>query len=219
MVEYNVASDEIYSTIIYLERAQMKNNEKALEVVRKAKTLFPGNDVFSKEEINILIALEKVDEARAKLEEEISSDPTNIALHLNLGILYDNLGASEVEAKKLDAGRAAYTQSIKAYAGALGLEADNFIALYNSGAVYVNLAKIYLDQERDMDLKTYQKEGAKLEELAKVELTKAVPYLEKAQQKEPEDMDALRALYQVYQQLRMNDKAKVVFEKIEALDK
>jgi tetratricopeptide (TPR) repeat protein len=219
MVEYNVASEEIFSTIIYLERSQMKNEEKALAIVRKAKALFPGNDVFSKEEINILIAMEKVDEAREKLQDEIDSDPNNIALHLNLGILYDNLGAAEVEAKKLDAGRAAYAKSVKAYAGALGIESDNFIASYNTGAVYVNLAKIYLDQGRDMDLKTYQKEGAKLNELAKVELTKALPYLEIAQKKEPNDPDALRALYQVYQQLKMTQKANEVYEKIEALDK
>jgi tetratricopeptide (TPR) repeat protein len=162
--------------------------------------------------------MEKVDEAREKLQDEIDSDPTNIALHLNLGILYDNLGAAEVEAKKLDEGRAAYAKSIKAYGGALGVEADNFIALYNSGAVYVNLAKIYLDKGRDMDLKTYQKEGPKLNELAKAELTQALPYLEKAHQKEPQDPDALRALYQVYQQLKMSEKANATYEKIEALD-
>ena len=54
---------------------------------------------------------------------------------------------------------------------------------------------------------------------AKVELTKALPFLEKAQAKEPKDPDALRALYQVYQQLKMNEKANATYEKLEALEK
>jgi tetratricopeptide (TPR) repeat protein len=218
MIENGDGSNDVLSTVAYLERAEMKNDEKALEVVQMARELYPDDDKFAKEEINLLIALEQVDEARAKLESEIDKDPENVSLRLNLGIMYDNLGTALVGEGKLDEGREAYKKAIAAYTKATEIEPNDFVGLYNNGAVYVNLGKIYLDEARDMDLKVYQKEGPALIEKAQVELKQGLPFLERAAEVEPEDADVLRALYQVYQQLKMNDKANETYSKIEALE-
>ncbi|MEQ9299652.1 MAG: hypothetical protein RIF33_13850 [Cyclobacteriaceae bacterium] len=211
-------NNDIYSTVAYLERAEMNNDEKALEVVREARELYPEDDKFAKEEINLLIAMEKVDEAREKLENEIERDPENVSLRLNLGIMYDNLGTSLMTDGKVDEGREAYQKALGAYGKATEIEPGNFVGLYNYGAVYVNLGKVYLDQVRDMDIKTYQKEGEPLETKAKEELQKGLPYLERAHEVDSQDVDALRALYQVYKSLSMNDKAEEAYNKIEALE-
>ncbi len=218
MVDNGDAGVDVYSTIAYLERAEMNNNEAALKIVRAAKELYPEDDKFAKEEINLLIAMEQVDEAREKLEAEIAKDPDNISLHLNLGIMYDNLGTSYMTDGKVDEAQEAYRKAIKSYAAAQEIESDNFISVYNQGAVYVNLGKVFLDKAREMDLKTYEKEGPALIEKAQVELKQALPFLEKAYELEPEDTDVIRALYQVYQQLKMNDKANEMYEKLEALE-
>ncbi len=211
-------NNDIYSTVAYLERAEMNNDEKALEIVQQARELYPEDDKFAKEEINLLIAMEKVDEAREKLESEIERDPENVSLRLNLGIMYDNLGTALMTDGKTEEGRAAYQKALGAYGKATEIEPGNFVGLYNYGAVYVNLGKVYLDEARDMDLKTYQKQGPALIEKAQGELKQALPYLEKAHEVDPQDMDALRALYQVYQQLKMNDKAEEAYNKIEAIE-
>ncbi len=211
-------NNDIYSTVAYLERAEMNNDEKALEIVQQARELYPEDDKFAKEEINLLIAMEKVDEAREKLESEIERDPENVSLRLNLGIMYDNLGSALMTEGKIEEGREAYQKALVAYGKATEVEPGNFIGLYNYGAVYVNLGKVYLDEARDMDLKTYQKEGPALIEKAQGELKQALPYLERAHEVDPQDADALRALYQVYQQLKMNDKAEEAYNKIEAIE-
>lgn len=218
MIENGDGNNDIYSTVAYLERAEMNNDQKALEIVQVARELYPDDDKFAKEEINLLIALEQVDEAREKLESEIERDPDNVSLRLNLGIMYDNLGTSYMTDGKVEEGRAAYQKALGAYGKAVEVEPGNFVGLYNYGAVYVNLGKVYLDEARDMDLKTYQKEGPALVEKAQEELKKALPYLEKAHEVDPSDADALRALYQVYQQLKMSDKAEEAYNKIEALE-
>lgn len=218
MIENGDAGNDVYSTVAYLERAEMKNDQKALEIVQQARELYPDDDKFAKEEINLLIALEQVDEAREKLESEIERDPENVSLRLNLGIMYDNLGTAMMADGKVDEGKAAYQKALGAYGKAVEVDPTNFIGLYNYGAVYVNLGKVYLDEARDMDLKTYQKQGPALLEKAQAELKSALPYLEKAHEVEPQDTDALRALYQVYQQLKMNDKAEEAYNKLEALE-
>lgn len=218
LIENGDGNNDIYSTVAYLERAEMNNDQKALEIVQAARELYPDDDKFAKEEINLLIALEQVDEAREKLESEIERDPDNVSLRLNLGIMYDNLGTSYMTDGKVEDGRAAYQKALGAYGKAVEVEPGNFVGLYNYGAVYVNLGKVYLDEARDMDLKTYQKEGPALVEKAQEELKKALPYLEKAHEVDPSDADALRALYQVYQQLKMSDKAEEAYNKIEALE-
>jgi len=218
MIENGDGSNDVLSTVAYLERAEMNNNEKALEVVQMARELYPDDDKFAKEEINLLIAMDKVEDARTKLEAEIERDPNNISLRLNLGIMYDNLGSSLISDGKIDEGRDAYQKALSAYGKAVEIEAGNFIGLYNYGVVYVNLGKIYLDQARDMDLKTYQEKGPALVEKAQEELKKGLPYLEKAHEVEPQDADVLRAMYQVYQQLKMNEKAEETYNKIEAIE-
>ncbi|MEM8895220.1 MAG: hypothetical protein AAGC88_11630 [Bacteroidota bacterium] len=218
MIDNGDGSNDVISTVAYLERAEMNNNEKALEVVQMGREMFPDDDKFAKEEINLLIAMDKVEDARIKLEEEIDRDPENVSLRLNLGIMYDNLGTSLISDGKIEEGRDAYQQALGSYSKAVEIEAGNFIGLYNYGAIYVNLGKIYLDEARDMDLKTYQDKGPALVEKAQEELKKGLPYLEKAHEVDPQDADVLRAMYQVYQQLKMNEKAEETYNKIEAIE-
>lgn len=68
-----------------------------------------------------------------------------------------------------------------------------------------------------MDLRTYQKEGKVVEEEARVEFNKALPYLEKAHEIKPDDRTVLETLQTVYVQVKMNDKAEEINSKIEAL--
>ncbi|MDW3210607.1 MAG: tetratricopeptide repeat protein [Reichenbachiella sp.] len=218
MVDANIANGDVISTLIYLERTYKEDNEKALDLVRKAKELYPTESKFGQEEISLLLTMDKVDEARTKLEAAIEEDPTNVNLHLNLGVLYDNLGSAKLEAGEKEVARENYNKAKEAYLNAIKVDGDNYVANFNTGVIYVNLAKEYYDEVRDMNLKDYDKYGpAKLAKADKI-LKEGLPYMEKATTIQPDDIAGLKALQQMYTQLKMMDKAEAILDKVDALE-
>lgn len=218
MVESDVASMDIYSTLIFMERTETKDDQKALAVVRAAKEKFPNEAKFSQEEISLLLIMDKIDEAKQKLETAISEDPSNIKNHLNLGLLYDNLGSVKKEEGNAEESKASYNLAKDSYQKALDIDSESYVANFNIGVIYVNIAKEYYDQVNDMDLKAYNKYGESKTKEANDILMKGLPYMEKATSINKEDVSGLKALQQMYTQLKMYDKAEAVMDRVDALE-
>ncbi len=210
LINQGDANEDIYSTMVYLERSEKKNDEKALALLEKAKVAYPENADFMREEINILIAMKKGPEAIEKLKGAIEREPDNASLYLNLAVLYDNLSAETQtagkEAETLDLVEKAQTN----YEKSLAIEPGSYVANFNLGVIWVNRAKVFYDKARAMDLKTYQKDGVKLVAEGDKVLEKSLPYLEAARVAEPEDCSVMGPLMSVYTQLKKNDKAEEV---------
>ena len=217
MVELEKASEQVFSNLIYYERMD-KNDETAYEVVKKARALYPDNKVFNTEELSLLMILNRLEEAKEGLIKAIAEDPTVINNHLNLALLYDNFGAKMFEEGKKEESEENYDLAKKSYSEALKLDGDNYLANYNLGAIYVNGAKVYLDEVNAMDLKTYTKNGEALELKAKELLQEAQPYFEKVVELKPEDYDGLITLQSIYNSLRLSDKAEALIDRIEAAE-
>ncbi len=217
MLDANIATTDVLSTLIYLERTENKDDAKALDLVRKAKELYPNETTFGQEEINLLLTMDMVGEAKTKLETAIQEDPTNENLHLNLGVLYDNLGSAKLGEGKKDEARESYNKAKESYLKVIEIDPDNYIGNFNTGVIYVNLAKEYYDEVRAMDLKSHEKYGpAKLEKADKI-LKEGLPYMEKATTIQPDDLGGLKALQQMYTQLKMMDKAENISDRVNAL--
>ncbi|RJE75029.1 tetratricopeptide repeat protein [Reichenbachiella sp. MSK19-1] len=217
MIELDIANEDIYSSVIFYER-QSENSEKALEVTRAAQEKFPTDSRFGQEEISLLLSMDKLDEAEAQLLKAIEEDPNNINLHLNLGVLYDNLGSAQASEDKQTEADASFEKAKESYLNAIKIDPDNYIANFNAGVIYVNMAKGYYDEVRDMDLKSYDKYGPAKIKKADAILKQGLPYMEKAISIKPDDIDGLKALQQMYTQLKMMDKAEAILDKVDALE-
>ena len=204
LMDLGYEQKDIYNSTIYIERAINKDNEKALEVVRRGRAIFKDDKDLMKEEINLLIITDQAEEARVKLEDAIEEEPDNANLRYNLAFLYDQISETD--------------KAIESYKKAVELESDYFDANYNLAVIYYNRAADLIRESNDMDLKTYQKEGKKLEEAAKEDFKRSLPYFEKAHQINPEERTVMETLQTVYSQLRMNDKVAELSKKIEALN-
>ncbi len=203
LVDLDYHNEDIYSSMIYLERAHNEDNEAALEVLTKAREHFPENEALMKEEINLLIITEKTDEAKAKLQDAVKAEPDNANLYYNLAYLSEQTGEND--------------QAVEYYKKAVEIDPEYFDATFNLAVNYYNQAAEILKKANEMDLRTYQKEGKKIEEEAQAEFSNALPYLEKAHEINPEDQVVLETLQTVYVQLKMNDKAEAVHKKMEEL--
>ncbi len=227
MVDKGIASENVFSTVIYLRR-QAGENDKALAHTLKAKESFPDNKTFASEELSLLIIMNKLDEAKMKLKSAISDDPSVVNNHLNLAVLYDNLGTklaedadalsgAEKTAKRKEA-RLVLDSAQMSYNNVIELDPKNYVANYNAGAIYVNFAKEYLDEARDMDLKTYEKKGAAMEDKGRKIIKEAIPYFKTVTEIKPEDIDAHTTLQTIYSILKMYDEAEAEMNIIEELE-
>ncbi len=193
LLDLDYHSEDIYGSIISIERYGNEDIEKALEVTRMAKEKFPDNDTFEKQEINLLINSGQVDVAKDRINDAIEKDPENANLYFNLGYLYEQLENPE--------------KAEEAYLKAIEIDPDYLDANFNYAVYYYNKAADLLAKARDMDLQTYRKEGKKIEKEALGYLRKAKPYFEKALELAPEELAVIETLQTVYTQLGETDKA------------
>ncbi|WP_162555697.1 UDP-N-acetylglucosamine--peptide N-acetylglucosaminyltransferase SPINDLY family protein [Reichenbachiella versicolor] len=209
--------ESAYQSLVYFERVE-ENNEEALVLVQEAKEKYPDNKTFINEELTILIVLNKLEEAETKLKMALANDPSVVQNHLNLAVLYDNLGSKFIEDGDKDKAATKFDLAIKSYNDAIALEPNNYVGNFNLGAIYVNKAKVYLDEARAMDLKTYQKQGPALEEKAKGDLKNALPYFQNVVTNKPNDVTAWSTLQSIYTSLKMYDEAEKAMAEVEKIE-
>ncbi len=193
LIDLDYHEPDIYGSIISIERYAKEDIDKALEVIAMAKKQFPENDEFNKQEINLLITAERVDEAKDKINEAIAKEPENANLYFNLGYLYEQLEQPE--------------KAEEAYLKAIEIDPEYLDANYNYAVYYYNKAADLFKVARDMDLQTYRKKGKKIEDEAIGYLEKARPYFEKSLELAPEELAIVETLQTLYSQLGENKKA------------
>jgi tetratricopeptide (TPR) repeat protein len=204
LIDLDYHSKEIYAAIIDLERIYREDNEKALEMTQKARKLYPQDKHIASVELHLLLTTNKIDQAKSSLISAIEEDPTNESLFLNLAAIYEQL--KDHENARIN------------YKKALEINPKYFEANFNLGASYYNAAAETLKVARDMDYKTYQKEGKKYEDKAKEFFKQALPYMEGAYNIDSSDLTLLTTLQTIYQQLSMNAKAKEIEKRIAIID-
>ena len=160
--------------------------ERATTLINKAKSLFPENNYYPSVEINIAMRLDKVDEARQKIDERLSTDPENPSLHFNRAVLYYNLGLALTdrndftEKEKLDTLDVVFKTSIESYKTTLQLEPTNDRALLYLLDAYKANAKPYYDLERNLDFlalkNKYQSESDRLKNEGNIRISDAKDY-------------------------------------------
>ena len=184
--------DTIYqnSVNILYQNCEMFNEcdsfERASALINKAKTLFPENNYYPSVEINIAMRLDKVDEARQKIDARLSTDPNNPSLHFNRAVLYYNLGLALTERddfsekEKLDTLDVVFKTSIESYKSTLQYDPNNDRALLYLLDAYKANAKPYYDLERNLDFialkNKYQSESDRLKNEGNIRIEEAIGY-------------------------------------------
>lgn len=178
---------------------KMGNNEKYMEVVQEGRQKYPGNTDLIRMELNYYLQNNKFEEAENNLKLAIAEDPNDKALHFALGVVYDNLGRVD--------------EASESYKKAIEIDANYFDALYNLGALYYNKA-VELNQEANdsPDDKVYQQKRAEAAEFFK----QAEPYLDRARALEPNDMNTLNSLRQLYAFTNQTEKYNEIKKEIDA---
>ncbi|GIV35851.1 MAG: hypothetical protein KatS3mg032_0230 [Cyclobacteriaceae bacterium] len=190
--------------IIINSYAVANQKDKAIEVCRQARSKYPKNTELPKLEIQYLLELNRLDEAKAGLEEAVKTEPNNYLLHYFLAYTY--FQSKDYEAAKASV-RKALELDPKAFDAQLLLAKCYFVEADKIKKEMAMLGVSAADKKKRLELDAVYVEKLKT----------ALPYWEKAEQLNPSDVEVLDALYLMYGDLGMDAQLKRIEKRYKEL--
>lgn len=173
--------------------------EKAIAVIKQGRQRYPNDKGLILEELDYYLQAGKNQEALANLKLAIDKDPKNEILHYAQGTILDKMGEND--------------RAEESYKNALSINPNHFDANYNMGAMFFNKGVEWNNKANDLPLsekKKYQEFSKNADEQFK----KALPFLEKAHEINPNDVDVAKPLLKIYQMQNETEKYKALKEKV-----
>jgi len=199
---------------IYNIKNESGDTAGAEKILAEGRAKYPEDTGLLFAEINVYLKKGKLDELTSSLKKAIEKEPTNTALYVTLGNVYDNLyqtmskEKNEAKAKEyFDNARSYYTQAMEK-------DPKNVDAVYSLGALYYNKAAVRT-QELNAMPEDYSSAGLKKLQAMKDEVMglfdQALPYFQKAESLDANDLNTLIALNEIY--ARKEDELSLEFKK------
>jgi tetratricopeptide (TPR) repeat protein len=187
---------------IYESYLGLGDTVKAESILKSLPTIFPDDKTITLQLIDLYIKSNKPEEAQKYIKVAKESDPTNATLYFAAGIMYLN--------------QSKYDEAIEELSKSVELNPNVYDVQYGLGASYINKASdMFVKANEIMDVKKY----SDAIDAANLVYSKALPYMEKAHELNPEDVYAMRSLQELYYRLKQTDKYNAIKEKLDAIDK
>ncbi|MBX2942794.1 MAG: tetratricopeptide repeat protein [Cyclobacteriaceae bacterium] len=197
-------SSDAYTMIFSAYRDQIKDNDKALEVVMKAMKAHPNNKDFPKYELDMYIRMGKLQDAKTAMERQAANDPNDAETRYFLGVINQQLNNTE-EARKW------YDESVK-------LDPKYFEPrLAIAELVYFDAKKVKAEMNQLGITADDKKKRFELDKVLVENLKKALPYWEACEKINPDDEKVLDNLYAIYSDLDMQAQVTRIEKKMKAL--
>ena len=203
LIELNYPEPEIYRSMAGIYYAE-KDTAKGLEYITLGRQRYPTNNSLMIDELNVYMGRGQSKQIINKMVAASNQDPTNKTLKFALGATYDNMG-------KRDSAELAYKQAI-------AIDSNYFDAYYNLGAMYYNQGVEIYNKVKDLPISKEKEYNAGVTKYKAV-FKKSLPYLEKALELQPNDLNTLASLKEVYAKLDNFTKSSEMKKRIEAAKK
>jgi len=177
----------------------MNDSAKMGENLQHGVTLYPDDERILTSLIQFYLSSKKNDEALNYLNKAIEKDPENASYFYARGVLYESVDKDK---------------SIENYKKAIEIDPKFFNALFNIGVIYYNKGVEEQNKANEMtNMDDYESEKG----LAEGYWEQALPYLEKALELEPNNLDVLESLKGLYYRFDRMDKYNEIKAMIEAV--
>jgi tetratricopeptide (TPR) repeat protein len=199
---YNeLVTDKYNEPLVYMNLANLYeaagDTTMAISTLDKGLTTVTDKKGILIDKLNIYISRGKTNEALELGKQALALDPENISLYIAMGNIYDNLKMSK-EAGEM-------------YNKAMAKDPESFNTNYSLGMSFFNQgADKYNESIKEKNIK---KSNDMLAE-AKAKFKTAIPYLEKANAKQPEAKDVISVLAEIYAKLDDFEKSKMYRDKL-----
>ena len=188
---------KLYLYIANIYQKQDKG-EEYLAIINKGLEKYPEDANLNLYRLNYYLRNEKFDEALTSLNKAIEKDPENKTLHFSLGAVHEELGNIE--------------KAKNAYKEAIAIDSTYFDANYNLGAMIFNQGVEMNNAANEIeDNAKYEEKRAEARDVFR----SAKPHLEKAHSLQPDNVNTIQSLMQLYAFIGENDKYKEMKSKLE----
>ena len=197
--KYNYPKADLYANL-KKEYFAIGDTAAGVKILDEGFKKFPSDQSVLVELIRYYLQSGKSKEAMDYLKLAQQGDSTNVSFVFAEGTLYDKTEEKD--------------KAIETYKKCIRMDSTFFNAYYNLGVLYYNAAaKMYDAANAIADNKEYEKAKKAADE----ELALSIPYMEKAHELDPKDINSLQTLKTIYYRLQMMDKFNEVKEKLDSL--
>jgi len=199
--EYNKLNT--YYFLIQIASAEDQDPEKAYEYVTAARKDFPEDKTLSEFEVQLLLQMNKLDEAMASVKEALKDDPSNSGLLLRYGYLLEQSGDME--------------GALAEYKKAVAADPNFFEGNYYTGAIYLDRARSILAEVNNLSDEEWEVRAPLMSAEADDLYKDAVPYFTKASEIKPDNTEILEILFQIHTRLKNPSEAEKINQRLIAL--
>jgi len=200
-----------------------KDIQAAYRYIEEGRALFPDDANLLFADINHSLKTNQLEVLLSKLEAGIAAEPENVSLYVVTGSVYEQLYSKMAkEAGQEEKANEYFNKAIEFYNKSISMDPNFASPVYSIGALYFNKAAI-MSQELETLSQDYTKEGLKKFDafLLKVqaEFENALPYFQKAESMDPNDVNTLIALKEIYarkDQLELSDEFKKRLDNVQS---
>ncbi len=176
------------------------------EYLMKARAEFPDDEALIRLELQGYLDSKEYEKALSVLDLAIEKDPNNAVYYYVKGFIL------QTEVEDNDGALASYNKAVE-------IDPENFDCWFMSGVVWYDQGKTALDEMNQLGMsKAEQKKYEELKKVKNEKFEKSIPFFEKAHALNPQDLETVKALWEVYRQLRNPEKTMEYKEKLDALN-
>lgn len=189
-------------TLIYIEKG---DNEKATSLMKEARAENPTDIFLIRADADMSYKMGDIERYNELMNEIVATDPENPEIYFNLGV-----GSAEIGRKE---------KAIEYYKKALELNPEYEGALINLAVLKLSGENALVEEMNSLgnsaaDNKKYDQLKQERRDL----YTETLPYLEKALRLNPNNLEVIRTMMNMYGQLGEDDKFKEMKAKLEAIE-
>lgn len=182
-----------YYFMVQILSGQDENPEGAYDMVMAAREEYPEDKILAEYEIQLLLQLNKMDEAMASIQEALKSDPNNAAILLRSGFLKEKSG-------DMDGAMADYKKSVE-------VDPDFYDGNFYTGALMLDRAREILADLNALPDDEWEKKSEAMGKEADNYYKESIPYFTKVLEIRPENTDVMEILFQVHTRLKNTEEA------------
>jgi tetratricopeptide (TPR) repeat protein len=196
--EYNKLN--AYYLLIQIASSEDQNPQLAYDYVTKARKDYPEDKTLSEFEVQLLLQMDKMDEAMTSVKGALANDPNNAGLLLRYGYLLEQSG-------DIDGAFVQYKKSVES-------NPEFFEGNYYTGALYLDKARKILAEVNNLSDAEWEKKAEGMGKEADQLYKDAIPYFEKALAIKPESTDIMEILFNIHSRLKNTAEAEKMNQKL-----
>ncbi len=189
--EYNKLT--AYYLLVQILSGEEDDPEGAYDMIMKGREDYPEDKILAEYEIQLLLQLDKMDEAMESIKKALANDPENPGLLLRSGYLKEQAG-------DLDGALEDYKKSVE-------VDSEFYDGNFYTGALMLDRSMKILSELNSLSDEEWEKRSADMGAEADGFYKESIPYFEKALELRPDNTDVMAILFQVHSRLKNADEA------------